>query len=128
MASVYNFIWGTLVVVFPKFFFDLLAIRTPGQLVFWQTIGMFVLVYSPAYFWAGMHPKDHPHLIAIGFLGKLLGPIGFVHSYLNRDLPLQFGIINIFNDLIWLPVFALYLYDSIRVHGAKNLLSGKIKK
>ena len=59
-AAVYNFGWGTLVILFPRLLFDLLRIEPPNYLPLWQVVGMFVLVYAPAYFWAARFPDRYP--------------------------------------------------------------------
>ena len=76
-AALYNFVWGSLNVIFPELFFLLVGMPPPNYPPLWQVVGMFVLVYAPAYWWAARFPARHPHLIAIGLLGKLLGPLGF---------------------------------------------------
>lgn len=124
-AATYNLIWGTLNILFPTLFFDLLGINPPAT-PYWQVVGMFVLVYAPAYFWAARYPDKHVHLIFIGALGKFFGPIGFVWGYTTGSLPMAFGIINIFNDLIWLPIFLIYLFEKIREIGVKEFALGKI--
>ena len=121
-AALYNLVWGSWVALFPEAFFRLVNMPLPNYLPLWQVVGMFVLVYAPGYWWAARHPARHPHLIAIGFIGKALGPIGFVWAYWLGQLPLTFGLTNITNDLIWLPVFALYLRDVARVQGGWGVL------
>jgi|GEM_PF-2750517 len=51
-AAAYNLAWGTLVVLFPNLLFDLIGLRRPDTPALWQVVGMFVLVYAPAYAWA----------------------------------------------------------------------------
>lgn len=116
-AAVYNLVWGSVNSLFPGLFFDLLRIPPPNYLAYWQVIGMFVLVYAPAYWWAGRYPDRYPHLIAIGLLGKLLGPIGFVWSALTGQLPLAFGWTILTNDLIWWPAFVGYLRAAAQQRG-----------
>ena len=77
-AAIYNFVWGSLNILFPSVLLDLLGIENLNYTPIWQVVGMFVLVYAPAYWWAGRHPARHRHLVVIGLLGKLLGPVGFV--------------------------------------------------
>lgn len=111
--------------LFPDFLFKLIGMSTPEYLPLWQVVGMFVLVYAPAYWWAGRNPEKHPHLIIIGLLGKIFGPIGFVFSVLTNQLPLSFGVTIIFNDLIWWPAFFMYLRDIAQNWaGLLRLLSG----
>jgi hypothetical protein len=94
----------------------------PNYAALWQVTGMFVLVYAPAYWWAGRYPVRHRHLILIGLLGKILGPIGFVWAVATRQLPVAFGWVILFNDIIWWPVFIAYLRDSVQINGGWSAL------
>ena len=125
-AALYNLVWGAVNVLLPNLLFDLIGIERPVNSALWQVVGMFVLVYAPAYWWAARNPLQHRHLILIGFLGKVLGPIGFAWSALSGQLPLAFGWINLTNDLIWWPAFALFLRDASRVSGGvKAMVMGE---
>jgi hypothetical protein len=116
-ASFYNLLWGAVNILFPRLFFDLLGMPAPSFLPIWQVVGMFVLVYAPAYWWAARRPWTHRHLVLIGLLGKLLGPMGFVWAVAVGQLPLAFGLTILTNDLIWWPPFFLYLRDVTRMGG-----------
>jgi hypothetical protein len=98
----------------------------PNYPPLWQVVGMFVLVYAPAYWWAARYPARHRHLIVIGLLGKLLGPLGFVWSVAGGSLPLGFGWTLLTNDLFWWPAFVLYLRDAAHLSGGwVALLAGE---
>ena len=125
-AAIYNLIWGGINILLPDAFFELVGMPPPTYKAIWQVVGMFVLVYAPAYWWAGRAPDRHPHLILIGLLGKVLGPIGFVWAVLTDQLPLAFGWTILFNDLIWWPAFILYLRDIAVLRGGwQRLLLGE---
>lgn len=125
-AALYNLIWGAVNILFPTLFFDVISIPPPTYQALWQVVGMFVLVYAPAYWWAARRPGYHRHLIVIGLLGKLLGPIGFIWSVYQGHLPVVFGWTIITNDLIWWPAFGFYLRDAARLTGGiKPLLYGE---
>lgn len=124
-AAAYNLVWGAVNIIAPRLFFDIIDADDPNYLPIWQVVGMFVLVYAPAYFWAARHPARHRHIILIGLLGKILGPIGFVWAVANDDLPQAFGWTIITNDLIWWPAFGLYFRKVIRrCGGVRALLLG----
>ena len=116
-AALYNLVWGSLNVLAPQVFFGLLGMPAPSHLPLWQVVGMFVLVYVPGYWWAARYPARHRHLILIGLLGKVLGPLGFVWSLGSGQLPPAFGWTILANDLVWWPAFALYLRDAARLSG-----------
>ena len=125
-AAVYNLVWGLVAILSPAFFFGLIGMPEPNYPALWQVVGMFVMVYAPAYWWVGRFPSRHRHLILIGFAGKVFGPIGFAVSAASGQLPLAFGLTILTNDLIWWPAFALFLRDAARVSGGwSRLLSGE---
>lgn len=109
MAALYNIVWGAFVIFFPHLQFELMNMDPPRYPGFWQCIGMIVGVYGLGYWWAAKKPFHHWPIIAVGLLGKVLGPIGFLESLLSGKLPWAFGINIIFNDLIWWPSFFLMM-------------------
>lgn len=124
-AAIYNLAWGVAAVLWPEALFTLVGMPPPNYLPFWQLVGMFVLVFAPAYWWAARAPFRHRHLILIGLLGKVLGPTGFAWSVASSQLPLSFGWIILTNDLIWWPSFGLFLRDAARLSGGwRALLRG----
>ena len=116
-AAIYNLLWGSFIIVFPDALFRFLRMSPPSYLPLWQVVGMFVLVYAPAYGWAARRPSAHGHLILVGMLGKILGPLGFLWALAWGQLPLRFGAVILTNDLLWWPAFACYLQAVARVHG-----------
>lgn len=89
---------------------------------------MIVGVYGIGYWLAASDPFRHWPIVLVGLLGKIFGPIGFLYSWINGSLPLSAGIVNIFNDLIWLIPFMIILwralrYEQIQLSESKELLS-----
>ena len=116
-AAGYNLVWGALVILFPSAYFDLVNIDQPNYPAVWQVVGMFVLVYAPAYWWVARDPWGHRHLVVIGLAGKVLGPLGFIWAVATTDLPASFGWTLITNDAIWWLPFTLFLRDAARLSG-----------
>ncbi len=104
-AFLYNVGFGFWVVIFPAQAFELFNMPVPEYLYLWQTVGMIVGVYGIGYAIAALNEIRHFPIVLVGLLGKIFGPIGFVFTWLNGDIPLAFGILIIFNDLIWYPAF-----------------------
>lgn len=121
-AAVYNLAWGSMVVVSPALLFRVLGVEAPSVLPLWQVVGMFVLAYAPAYWWAGRLPERHVHLVLIGLLGKVLGPLGFAWAAATGQLPLGFGWTILANDLIWWPAFGMYARAASRGAGGWGAL------
>ncbi len=109
-ASWYNVGFGFWVVVFPEQAFELLNMDTPAYLFIWQTVGMIVGVYSIGYGIAALDELKHYPIVLVGFLGKIFGPIGFFYTWLSGEIALSFGLIILFNDLIWYPAFGAMLW------------------
>ena len=116
-AATYNLLWGLVAILLPGWFFSLIQMPPPNYPALWQVVGMFVLVYAPAYWWVARFPSRHRHLIVIGLFGKIFGPLGFVVSATSGQLPLAFGLTLLTNDLIWWPAFGLFLRDAARLSG-----------
>jgi len=119
-AALYNLIWGALVVLFPLAWFDLLQVPRPNYPELWQCIGMIVGVYGIGYWIASHAPLRHWPIILVGFLGKVFGPIGYLHGIWQGTWPVQFGWLNLTNDLIWLVPFFLILRAAWRQHIEEN--------
>jgi hypothetical protein len=105
LAAIYNLIWGAWVILFPNAMFELLGMEKNNYPEIWQCVGMIVGVYGVGYWIAASDPYRHFPIVLVGFLGKILGPIGFAQALLTNRFPLAFGVIIIFNDLIWWPSF-----------------------
>ena len=105
LAGIYNLVFGGLVILFPGAAFELSGIPSPRYPEIWQCVGMIVGVYGIGYLIASRDPDRHWPIVFVGLLGKVLGPIGFITS----SLPLSFGILILFNDLVWWIPFARIL-------------------
>jgi small multidrug resistance pump len=111
-AALYNLCWGAGVVLF-------------GNSIAWKVVGMLVLVYAPAYWWASRDPERHAHLVAIGLLGKVLGTLGFAWAATTGRLPLAFGLVILMNDVAWLPAFGAFVRRAAQAHGGwRTFLQG----
>jgi hypothetical protein len=113
-AGMYNILWGSSVVFFPEFWFNLVNLPIPNYLQLWQVIGMIVGVYGLGFIIASTNPLRHWPIVLVGFLGKLFGPIGFLYYYIKGDLPLVVLNMNFTNDIIWLVPFGLILYNAYK--------------
>lgn len=113
-AAAYNLVWGSAVVLFPQSFFGLANLASPNYPELWQCIGMMVGVYGIGYAIAATDPRRHWPIVLVGLVGKILGPIGFLHAASQGRLPWTFGVIILGNDVFWWLPFALVLHSSCR--------------
>ena len=116
-AAIYNLLWGAWVVLFPGALFDFAGIPRPVYIGIWQCVGMVIGVYGIGYGIAATDPFRHWPIVLVGFLGKILGPIGMVWTWITMSpdtagfLPPRFAAAtNITNDLIWWIPFGMILY------------------
>ena len=96
-AAAYNLVWGA-------------AVALGAHDVAWKCVGMMVLVYAPGYWLASRRPL--PELVAVGLLGKVLGPLGFLWALATARLPASFALVVVTNDLLWWPAFIRYLREA----------------
>lgn len=115
-AGIYNLAFGLFAIVLPTTMFSLIGMEPPRYLELWQCIGMIVGVYGVGYLVAAFDPFRHWPIVLVGFLGKVLGPIGMLWAVSHGTLPMSFGIANLTNDLIWLVPFAIVLWQSRNFH------------
>ncbi len=108
-AAIYNIIWGGWCILFPNHFFSLVGMEPLNHPMVWQGMGMVIGVYGLGYWWASYNPIKHWPIIAVGALGKIFGPIGFLFNYLQDLVPFSFFYTLITNDLIWWIPFFLML-------------------
>jgi len=71
---------------------------------------MIVGVYGIGYWFAADDFRRHWPIVLVGFLGKILGPIGFLQSAITGVLPWSWGLTILTNDLIWWIPFGGMLY------------------
>jgi hypothetical protein len=108
IAAVYNVAWGLTVSVFPNLFFQLFRIEPINYPFIMSGLGMCIGLYGYGYWVVARDLRRYPQLVIIGFLGKTIGPIGWLWTVLTTSLPLRTMWTNVFNDLVWLPFFIAY--------------------
>ena len=75
---------------------------------------MVVGIYGLLYWHAAWKLEYARPIIAIGLLGKVLGPIGMVIS-LSDHWPRRLAMLNLYNDVIWWLPFTLFLLRGTRL-------------
>ena len=115
-AGVYNLVWGAAVVLLPGLAFQIAGMQPPLYPQIWQCVGMIVGVYGVGYLLAARDPYRHWPIVLVGLLGKLFGPLGFLYYATLGEMPWSWGIVLLFNDLIWWAPFAAILYQAAKAH------------
>jgi hypothetical protein len=102
-------------VLWPRAFFDVFAIDQPRYPAIWQCLGMVVGLYGLGYAYAALHLDRAAPFIAIGLLGKVLGPVGWVITVSSGQWPPRTLPLVVFDDVVWWLPFALFLIDRTRL-------------
>jgi len=108
LAGGYNLAFGLWAAAWPSDFFRQFDIEPPRYPAIWACLGMVVGVYGLLYWHAAWKLESAWPIIAVGLVGKVLGPIGMAMSF-GDDWPLRLGMICVWNDLIWWLPFGLFL-------------------
>ena len=114
-AAIYNVAWDSAVILFPGTLLEIGGIDVAAAVPLVQVIGMMVGVYAYGYYLLAREPQRYSGFIWIALAGKTFGPLGFIYSAWTGALPWSFGWINVFNDVIWLPVFWRFALAHARV-------------
>jgi len=117
-AAGYNTAFGLWAGFRPYSFFTRFDLAVPNYPAIWSCLGMVVGVYALAYAYAARHLDRAAPFIAIGLIGKLLGPAGWVVTVASGEWPVRTITLVIFNDAIWWLPFALFLVDGTRAGAA----------
>jgi small multidrug resistance pump len=118
-AAAYNVVFGLYTLLWPRHYFQWSGLGTeaPYPEALWPCIGMIVAVYGLGYAIAALDPLRHWPIVLVGFLGKVLGPLGFFDAVIRGLLPAKFGWILLTNDLVWWPSFIAILVLAARHNG-----------
>lgn len=116
-AAAYNLLWGAFAIISPLTIFRLAGFQPlPNYPQLWQCIGMIVGVYGIGYGIAASNPYRHWPIVLVGFLGKILGPIGFVSAVTSGAFPPAMGWTILTNDVVWWIPFAMILWRSAQAN------------
>lgn len=115
LAAAYNVGFGLWAVAFRDSFFRLFDLEPPRYPAIWATLGMVIGLYGLLYAYAAWRPERAVPIVAVGLVGKVLGPIGWLATVAGGELPWRtFGLIA-FDDLVWWVPFALILVAGTNV-------------
>lgn len=114
IAALYNLLYALLLTIWPTQTFEWLQMPVTPEVMI-RCIGMMVGIYALGYWIAAQDVLRYWPLVAVGIVGKTLGPIGFLQAALSGALPWHSGIMLLFNDLIWWLPFWIIVVHCLRV-------------
>jgi len=112
VAGLYNLGWGAFSVLDPQWLFRFAGMPLQNYPEIFACLGMVVGLYGVLYLEVARVPERGWLLAAVGFLGKILGPIGWLNLVWRGQWPITTVVLCATNDLIWWVPFGLYLYDA----------------
>jgi hypothetical protein len=114
LAAAYNVTFAAWAILWPGSFFDLCAMEAPRYPAIWQCLGMVVGVYGLGYAYAAWRLDRAFPFIALGLLGKVLGPIGWAATVRAGEWPARTFTLILFDDIVWWLPFGLFLLEGTR--------------
>lgn len=114
-AGVYNLAFGVWAALWPGAFFRVFQLEAPRYPSLWACLGMMVGVYGLLYLHAARRLDAAGPIIAVGLLGKVLGPAGLLATAATGgELPARVLSLLVFNDLAWWLPFGMFLLEGTR--------------
>ena len=111
LAGIYNLCWGLFTMADPQWLFRFANMELLNYPEVFACLGMVIGLYGILYLEVARAPERGFLLALIGFIGKVLGPIGWVTLVVQGKWPIATILLCLTNDLIWWIPFALYLWD-----------------
>ena len=111
-AGAYNIGWGILSVADPQWLFRFAGMPPLNYPAIFACLGMVIGLYGILYLEVARVPERGWLLAAVGFAGKIFGPIGMAWLILNGEWPRSAFVLCLTNDVIWWIPFAWYLRDA----------------
>ena len=89
-AAIYNTAWGIVTILFPNAFFELIGMGPLEHPSLWRVVGMFLLVYAPAFWWVARQPVSGMRTSCSSPpLGRCSAPSVSQFAWLAGELPGQ---------------------------------------
>jgi hypothetical protein len=111
-AGLYNVLWGLYAALDPQWLFRFAGMPLSNYPQIFACLGMVVGLYGILYFEVARVPEHGWLLAAVGFAGKILGPIGLLALIWRGVWPPATLALCITNDFIWWAPFGVYLHDA----------------
>jgi hypothetical protein len=111
-AGIYNLAWGTFSSIDPQWYFRSVGMAPLNHPQIFACLGMVLALYGLLYLEVARVPERGFALAAVGFIGKVLGPLGAFVLVAQGTWPARFLWHVAANDLVWWIPFALYLRDA----------------
>jgi hypothetical protein len=115
LAALYNAALGTWALRWPSAFFDVFGLAPPTHPAIWRCLGMVLGLYGILYAYAAVRLDRARPIVAVGLLGKVLGPIGWAIAVRDGEWPLRTLTLIFLDDVVWWLPFGLFLLEGTRL-------------
>ena len=109
LAAIYNIGFGAWAILFPHAFFEWFDLGVSPHPWAWSCLGMVIGIYGLGYAHIAWKPADGDVFAALGLLGKILGPLGWLLAVRSNEIPPSTFLLILFNDVVWWYPFLAYL-------------------
>jgi hypothetical protein len=113
-AGAWNIAFGIHAAIDAQWLFRCAGMAPLNQAPVFACLGMVVGLYGLLYLEAARAPERGRAIVAVGLLGKVLGPIGMAWLIATGAWPPRAAVLCVGNDVVWWLPFALYLWDARR--------------
>ncbi len=127
-AGLYNLGWGVYAALDPQWLFRFAGMTPLSHPEVFACLGMVIGLYGILYLEVARVPERGWLLAAVGFVGKVLGPIGMANLLWTGAWPPRAAILCVTNDLIWWIPFAIYLFDAWPRHALETTRSPTLRE
>src|SRR5450432_3166032 len=97
-AGVYNIAWGLFSSLDPQWLFKFAQMPLDNHPQIFACLAMVVGLYGVVYFEVARVPERGWLLAAVGFVGKILGPIGLAQLIFSHTWPAATIVLSLTND------------------------------
>jgi hypothetical protein len=111
-AGLYNLTWAIWSILDPQWLFRFAGMPLTNYPAIFACLAMVIGLYGVLYLDVARRPEQGWLIVAVGFAGKVLGPLGLIWLIYTGQWPPRAIVLCVTNDFIWWPPFLLYLRDA----------------
>jgi hypothetical protein len=126
LAAACHVAFGAWLILWPQSVFSLLALEPPRYPSLAAALGLAEALFGLVYAHVARYPERGGTLVAIGLLGKVLVPIGWLAAVARGEFPTQTFLFILGNDLLWWFPFLFYLLRQLPGRRAVVALVGVV--
>lgn len=115
LAALEALAFGLWAALAPSSFFEVFRMDPPRYPSVWRCLGMVVGLYGLGYAYAAARLERARPWIAIGLVGKVLGPLGWIFAVGSGEWPARTVPLVLFDDVVWWAPFALFLLEGTKL-------------